>query len=156
MTKTLGVIALFALAVLPAYARLGETEDQCIARYGAVVKQDQITSYGLSLPALGFVKNGYIIMVAFLSNKAGMIEISKQDGSDISENEITNFLDANSGGQKWNKQNAFSVDSNWMREDGAKAQYDPFQKNLTLATKEFEAAMEAAKKADEDKKTQGF
>ena len=156
MRTILCIMAISMFVMIPAWARLGETEDQCVQRYGAVLTRTTVVEFGQKLPTLAFVKNGYMIVAEMLDGKVGLMMITKADSTDFSENEQQLLIDADSSGQKWAKQNDLSVDSLWIRDDGAQAQYKPLDKALIFVSKDFIAARGAAAKADEAKKTQGF
>ena len=149
------IAVLFIIATLPAFARLGETEDQCVARYGPVVLRDTDSS-PLKLPLLAFAKNGFTFGALMLNAKVGLLTIQKTDKSSFSDNELDLFLAANSAGQKWIRSDDISVNQDWVRDDGAKAEYNPFAHTFGFASKEYLAAMAEATKADETKKTSGF
>ncbi len=83
-----------------AQARIGETEAQCVARYGKPVK---VLPKGLL-----FAKNGMRIYVTFSGGVADCIFLQKADGAEakskalpISEGEIQKFLSENSHGCQW-------------------------------------------------------
>jgi hypothetical protein len=156
MRKLLAFITLTILLPAVAHARLGETEDQCVARYGAVFARTTADEFGMALPMLVFLKNGYKLGVVLLDGKAGLTLISKSDDTDFSDNEVELLLTADSAGQKWAKQSVISVKEVWLRDDGAKAQHDPLAKSLTLYSKDFEIAVDNSQKDAEAKKTAGF
>jgi hypothetical protein len=147
---------LIILGVLPAYARLGETEDQCVARYGSVLKRDISYTTGQALPVLIFSKNGYTFFAILLGDKVAFLIIDKVDKSVLSNSEIAAFLTANSDNRKWIKQDINSTKTVWYRDDGAQAQYDPVGNSLCLITKGYMDAATAAKKAAEEKNLNGF
>ena len=114
------IALLLSLLLLPAQARLGETEDQCVQRYGPVLKRATTGDPGLDLPMLVFAKNGYTFGAIMLNDKVGFLSIGKMDKSALSDNEIALFLTANNADQKWTKQDIVSSKVVWFRDDGAK------------------------------------
>lgn len=98
------ITLLLSLLLLPAHARLGETEDQCVQRYGPVVKRKTTGEPGLDLPVLLFMKNGYSFAAVMLNDKVCFLLIEKTDQTAFSDNEIDLFLTANDAEQKWIKQ----------------------------------------------------
>lgn len=85
------LILLFAL-VSPCVARIGETKEQCIKRYGPVK-----LSFGDSVV---FQKSGLKITVQFRDERAGWIQFKKMDEG-FDEEEIKTLLNANGPGVKW-------------------------------------------------------
>lgn len=152
----IAAIAAVFLAMLPAHARLGETEDQCIARYGPVLKRGTSYTTGKPLPALVFIKNDYLFYAILLDGKVGFLSLQKTDKSELSDNEINTFLDANSENQKWTSHGVISGIEAWFRDDGSQAQYDPADHSLCLILKAYGDAQTAAEKAAEDQKLKGF
>jgi hypothetical protein len=145
MQKIIYLFIFGALLTMPAWARLGETEDQCVSRYGAAIKTIQAGEKG-PYKSLIFLKNEYYLAVEFIDGKAGLIYFTKAGRPDLSDNEIQVLLDANSGGQKWTKSDQVSINPLWTRDDGAIAQYKTLEKTLALYSKEMLAAMEQAKR----------
>jgi len=151
------LIAVFlSLFLIPAQARLGETESQCIRRYGPVLSRISISNPGMTLPELGFVKNGYAFFITFFNGKVGLMTVQKTDQSELSDNEIDLLLTADSAGQKWLKQPIISPKIYWQRDDGSLAQYNPINHMLTLTSSEYINAKEAAKKSEEAKRMHDF
>ena len=150
------ITLLLSLLLLPAHARLGETEDQCVQRYGPVVNRTTSGISGLDLPMLVFAKNGYKVVTIMLNDKVCCLTILKADQTALSDNEIDLFLTANNANQKWTKQDGVSTNIVWFRDDGTQAQYDPSQHALIIVSKEYLDVKAAAQKAEDAKKTQGF
>jgi len=159
MHRILVLLALAALT-LPAHARLGETVDQCIARYGQPVAQEDEPAVPGEKSAI-FEKNGYAIWAFFLNGKCGMIIFLKIDrdktvghkymGLSMGDDELKTLLDASANSFPWieadNAEGKF-----WYRADGSAAAYDPNKPVLQITAKEFGEA----EKAQEAKKLQGF
>jgi hypothetical protein len=148
-------VMLVVVALVPAraYARLGETLEQCTKRYGKPFKKKGND--------FDFKKNGFIIHVIFLKNgKAGRIDFVKIDGGgpkmpgEITYNEKLLLLKANSQGKKWVEIECDSPDSAWKRSDGAKALYSG--RMLLIMTKESMKVTFEAKAKKEKKKLEGF
>lgn len=106
--KTFAVLAVAALAfVLPASARIGETKEQCVARYGKAetLKDD----------SLMFTRAELSIIVEFYEGKADLVMFSKLSENtidkEISNDEIQLILKANGGDAVWKpwKQSNFSI-----------------------------------------------
>ena len=153
------LIALFTF--MPgAQARIGETFDQCKARYGEpfgeVKEGERVT----------FRKSGFFVQVAFYQGKADMIGYIKfggdgeqpaLDGSaqPMSENEISIFLNVNSGGRVWRTESSLGIRYTWVTEDGRLGAYYE-GKTLVIADKGAIQRLNAVKRREEDRKLNGF
>ena len=136
-THTLTVFALlFTCSTSICRAKLGETEAQCIARYGSEfevqddlgfdVVGDKAASFNLKTPAGSFVIN-----VTFLNGIAAFERLTNADTSrDMSEEQKKAFLDSESAALEWSKKaTTFHTDRSdvtsgtqrWLRSDGATA-----------------------------------
>jgi hypothetical protein len=139
--KAFNLAALALLSVLGAgisRASLGETEAQCLAKYGSEfdvkdglgydVVGDRAVTYHLKT-ASGSLN----LRVVFLRGTVAHEEISSADPSHpLSEAQLKALLDSESAGLKWRKRNAiFRTDNsgstygteNWLRSDGAIAKF---------------------------------
>lgn len=154
----LTVLFIAFFTALPSHARLGETEDQCIARYGTPTQVANPGADGTidNYRTLYFSKGDYSISAAFLNGHCGVFAIQKSDKSDLSSNEIQILLDANSDGHTWKKSDEISVDQNWIRDDGCKAEYTTLSHYLVLMSKEILTDSTVKQKADEAQKLNGF
>jgi len=95
----------FALTPSVCQARLGETMEQCVARYGQrdLMQDTTPPSNVVGDSIADFKKDDYNIIVTFLHGVVGSEMILKKDNSDFSDTEIKMFLDSESGGSSWNK-----------------------------------------------------
>ena len=123
--KSLVVIMAAALvAVGSAQARLGETREQIIQRYGQPIRP---LSRLLNYDDKGhwgtfFQFNGYIITVMFDAGSVSVREAySRWDGLPLRDTETFKFLDSNAGGHTWKQvPNPDVLDVNtldWLRSD---------------------------------------
>src|SRR5271170_7550617 len=92
--KRITVIALsFVLTASVCQARLGETMDQCVARWGQPVPSPDFPLPGYEGDSFAtfatFKKGDYHIIVGFLNKVVGVEIIAKQEGSELSDNEKT-------------------------------------------------------------------
>jgi hypothetical protein len=87
----------------PSRAGLGETLDQSIQRYGAVLARTQMSHLPVNEATMryDFSKNGFNVQVAFVGGKAAWMIYSKEDKSAIFETEIKTILDNNAEGSTW-------------------------------------------------------
>lgn len=109
--NTITIIILLMLCI-SAKARLGETPQQCLARYGNATGMDEKKT------TFFFEKNGVDVHVTFDGGKCVKISLSKQarDGllrRDFDEQEVLILLMANSDGQTWEKSSGL-VDDVWV------------------------------------------
>jgi len=149
--------AFFALTVLPCQARLGETLDQCIARYGQPISaKDMPDALGVGEKEAIFQKSGYTIVVSFLKGSAGAEEFVKQGGSDLSDTERDIILQADSARGKWIKSEKSGIEEIWVREDGAVALHNATKHYLVLETKECVTALKAKIATDAKNKLKDF
>jgi len=162
-------VVFFASVILPAEARLGETEEQCVARYGSPEPSKPGVDNGNTLV---FKKNGIEIDARFENGKCVDLSFSKEDGTDFTDDEISTLLSLNSQGLVW-KVNPNPIQfsgsktvAEWTRADGANASHwlsdpgfpTPFC--FEICTKEYNDKMVAQNAADAKaraaQKLQGF
>ena len=151
VTLLLSAIAAVTLTTSSAlFARIGETDQQCVARYGEPTK---------TLPNNSFLyqKSDLNIFIIFFNGKADAIAYRKiAKGQQLSENEIEVLLKSNSGGVPWQERAAISMNRNWETENGELlANYDPVEHLLMIATKDYFARKEK-RDAKEDHNLEGF
>jgi hypothetical protein len=124
------------------FARIGETEQQCTARYGEPVKK-------LPNDSLLYQKSDLNIFITFFNGKADAIAYRKiAKGHQLSENEVEILLNSNSGGVPWKKHALISVDREWVTENGELlTTYDSGEHLLMVGTKDYLAREKAKKDA---------
>jgi hypothetical protein len=149
------VLALFVAR--EATARIGETPEQCRARYGEPTKVEKDKNMLL------FQKGGVLIIVNFYDGKADMISFRKAKqnilgmAEEFSDNEIQNLLKANGGTREWKQREIISMNKEWQTEDGEfLAHLRAMDNIMIIATKAHLAREVAKKKAKEDKNMDGF
>jgi hypothetical protein len=159
MTRQLGTayLILSLLAVTPALARIGETPEQCKARYGdpsKIIKEKK---------TMVFQKSGVLVIVEFFNGKADTIGFRKLEQNvlgmslEFSDNEIQNLLKANSGGKEWKMRQIISINKAWTTEDGELiAHLEAMDNHLMIATRDNLDRRASEKKAREDKSLGGF
>jgi hypothetical protein len=127
MKGVLGVFLALAIFSPLAEARLGETREQCIVRYGEPIFID--VEHG----AATFHKAGFLIKVFFHENRCEWLTLAKfADGSteafqEIGDFEIESMMAANSEDQDWEKLANQTVPGFVWRtsDDSLRASYDP-------------------------------
>ena len=90
-----------------AQARIGETEDQIQARYGApmnIPPQAALMARNLPGTAKFYRAADLLVAVGYLGGKSAVEVYSKSDSSKLSDDEMKVILDANSGGAQWTRQ----------------------------------------------------
>ena len=144
-TPLLAAIAAVTLTTSTLLARIGETEQECAARYGEPTKK-------LSNNRFLYQKSDLKIFIIFFNGKADAIAYSKiAKGQQLSENEIETLLETNSGGVPWQKGEGLS----WETETGALlANYTDDM--LIIATKDYFARQKAKDNAKESQNLEGF
>ena len=78
-------------------ARLGETLDECVKRYGPLIKQQGSADN----PQFIFEKDGIQIGINFLNGQAGQISYFRPATSPFLDSEVKQLLEVNSGGSSW-------------------------------------------------------
>jgi hypothetical protein len=114
--KPIFLLLVSAVLSIPAYARLGETEAECIRRYGDPIGRKDSSKLVI------FSKNGLLITVQFHKGRADYISYRKHreypDPYWFSETEISTLLKANGRGQKWEMTQSPRENGNhWVTED---------------------------------------
>jgi len=143
--------------VLPSYARINETRQECIARYGQPVAADNETHL------LVFMKGSFLIGINFFEDKADKILFRKvtqdilEKGEEISDDEIQILLKANGAGKEWRKIKTISIDRQWITNDGSiYAKYYTMSNNLILITTASSKREAEAEKSKDEKRLEGF
>lgn len=139
-----------AMLVVPVSARIGETPEQLVARYGKSKPSKDASE-------LSFEKNGLVIFatlwdgvchsIRFLSVKPG-----EEAGRQLTRDEIQLLLTANSGGVEWfeNKKNS------WISVDAKRSAFIFSDGALCIVTADFIAHEIASRKKESPERTDGF
>ena len=138
------------------FARIGETEQECAARYGQPVNN-------FPNDRLLYQKSGLGILITFFNGKADAITYRKiatnalGKGEPLSEHEVEILLNSNSGGAPWKSVAVISMNRNWKTENGElQAAYNTIENLLMVGTKDYLAREKAKKDANEGKNLEGF
>jgi hypothetical protein len=140
------------------FARIGETKETCIARYGPALKDaidEDKDAYTVHQKA------GFKIVINYWKGKAasiGFIKAEKDEldrSVEISEEEIQLILRNNNQGKDWKKVPLVWLDKKWEI-DSSNAIYHFESRMLYLITKEYELEREKRKAEAEKKNLQGF
>jgi hypothetical protein len=156
-TKLFASSALFLSLGLPSFARIGETMDEAITRYGNVVRHDTI--HGEKY--YSFEKNGFHILAHFHDGKLDRILYNSESRDKLTEEEIDTFLRANNGGRPMNEDLPYI----WVGKDVA-ATYSKWHRHawhLDIKARSFgrrkniaQKLAEKAQKEAEKAKLEGF
>ncbi|HSI84360.1 MAG: hypothetical protein ACAI35_11640 [Candidatus Methylacidiphilales bacterium] len=123
------------LCAEPAQARLGENLDQCAARYGSIVKEEE----GIipSTTVYSFQKKHVNILVTTSQNVCIKITYSKVDGSPFSRDEIETLLQSNVGTSAWGVQEKDGTYSCLRNDYKAIALYNKGDKEFSVSDYNF-------------------
>jgi hypothetical protein len=156
MQNILRIAFLTFLASTTAHARLGETEEQTVARYGPVAATYNPGEHDAAYRTLAFNKNGYLILTAFMGPTCEMVCFRKEDKSALGWDDLDFILKAESQDRKWLRSNLVTIDVIWDRDDGAIARYDTAKFVLAVFSVKFEQAEQGRLKSDEQRKLESF
>jgi hypothetical protein len=135
------VIILFSLLSLPLRANLGETVEQCVARYGKPIGYSE-ASAKFPFGTLDFTAVDYTLIVFLMNNKEVGARVSKLDKSAFTDPEMKNIMDADLGGSSWTP--TASNDPTclqWIRGDKATVLYDKEKRMLIFTSVEMARAL---------------
>ena len=141
------VAALFFVLIPPlCHARLGDTMEQCVARWGA--GNSSPPPHGVemvvSVTFQTFFKYGFTFHVGFMNGVVCYEEIKKDVEPNLTGDDVTAILNAESASQQWTKQSQQTDDVDaWQRSDGATAYYYHQSKEMILTSKAFQEAYTA-------------
>jgi len=155
MEKSIVLLILSLLLFLPADARLGENEQQTIARYGpllATYDPGEQNAYR----TLAFNKNGYLTLALFIDGTCQMVVFRKTDKGAFSRDDLDLILTANDNGQKWSPAPLASEDVFWDRPDGAMARYDTANHALALCSDTYLRAESFRRKVERQRVLDSF
>jgi hypothetical protein len=132
----------------PLRANLGETVEQCVARYGRPVGYSEANAK-LPFGTVAFTAADYTLVVFVMKNKEVGARVSKADHSAFTDVERQNIMNADSlAGSPWTT--AASDDPatlRWTRADKATALYDKDKHVLIFTSDEMAAAMHSVQPA---------
>ncbi len=141
----------------PALARLGETGDQIVTRYGQPLSEIDQKAEGakLALVFITFQKNGFEVDVT-LSDGASVAEsFRKLNGEALSIGEVRTLLNSNAQGYGWEAPVEAEDQKKWTRDDGAVATLTG-GRILNLASKQLLVQKSVAKKLEHQPSLEGF
>jgi hypothetical protein len=116
----IGVAGFFLASLSLCRGNLGDTLDQCIARYGKEMPPNGITDPARIIGQGHIFQKDGIVFEEYISNGIVQCEsMTKADGSLFSEKERNDVVQAESAGGKWNDPVTAKGQEIWLRADGA-------------------------------------
>ena len=111
MKKALFVIV--SVLCVSVYARIGESEDQCLSRYG----QESANNGGSKgNRSVAYLNDSFSVSCEFYQNKCFRVTFTvKNKDAEFSKDVIDKLLSANSGQSSWKE---VDPGKKWFREDG--------------------------------------
>jgi hypothetical protein len=149
---------LFILGVTAtAQARLGETPDQLVARYGQPISEVDQKAEGskVALASVVFQKGGFEIDVSVADGFSVQETFKKLNGQPMTLGEVRTLLNANAQGFGWEAPQSIESGKIWSRDDGATATVGQ-DGTLTIKTKELINRETTAKKEEKTPNLDGF
>lgn len=150
---TIIAAALAACLTSSAFARLGDTEAQIEQRYGK-----SFHTVAGELPMKMYRHADFIIGVVYINGRSeAELYRKSDDNTDLSGDEITVLMQANSDGKEWRKTDGAGISHDiWLR-DGASCTHSKFiNHGLMIASTVFSKANDEANKHEAEKKLSGF
>jgi hypothetical protein len=140
-----------------AQARLGETPDQLVARYGQPLKEDDQKAEGakISMANVVFQKGGFEIDVTITGGFSVQEIFKKLNGSPITVPEARILLAANSQDHEWNAPVKTKESLVWTRDDNAVATLSS-NGSMVIRSRELAAEEAGAKSLEEHPTLDGF
>lgn len=93
------ILNLAALAITPAYARIGETEDECTKRYGKPTSHEH--SDNPPSDCTVYETGRFQVKAYFLNGHAEALLVHTRDHSPFCQDELDVIMNANSAGATW-------------------------------------------------------
>lgn len=140
-----------------AHARLGETPDQLVARYGQPLSEvDQKAENGkVGMANVVFQKGGFEIDVSVNDGVSVQETFKKLNGQPLTLGEVRTLLDANGQGMTWEAPELIQQGKMWKRDDGAVAIVGA-DGALTIKTKDLISKESTARKEEQHPTLEGF
>ena len=135
------IFILLLILTLPARANLGETVEQCVARYG---KPDGFTEANPKNPfgTVAFTAAGYTLVIFILNDKEVGARFTKVDKSPFTDADMQNIMTADSASDAWTS--TVSSDPTclqWSRGDKATVLYDKTKHVLIFTSDDMAKAL---------------
>jgi hypothetical protein len=141
-----------------AQARLGETPDQLVARYGQPLSEADQKAEGIkvALAAVVFQKGGFEVDVTVVDGVSVQEVFKKINGGPLTNGEVKILLNANSQGLGWEAPDKTQDGGKlWKRDDNATAFVSP-DGTLTIKSRDLAVKEAVAKKQEKTPSLEGF
>jgi len=141
-----------------AWARLGETADQLVQRYGPPLSENDQKGEGdkIALADVIFQKGGFQIEVTVIGGISVAEAFKKVNGQPLSIGEVRTLLDDNAQGREWEAPQVVDGGKLWMRDDNATAMANQEGTHLLIKSRELVARETLAKKLETRPSLDGF
>jgi hypothetical protein len=152
----LSVVFVIAITAT-AQARLGETPDELVARYGQPLKEDDQKAEGAKIPLanVSFQKGGYEIDVTITDGVSVQEIFKKINGQPLTVPEAHILLAANSQGREWGPQQKTQDAFIWTRDDNAVAQLSS-DGSMIIRARQLNVEESIAKHLEQHPSLEGF
>jgi hypothetical protein len=153
------LIFLFIVGVTAtAQARLGETPDQLVARYGQPLSVDDQKAEGekVALNKAVFQKGGFQIEVTISNGVSSAESFKKLNAEPFTLDEIRYLLGANTQGHGWEAPQTIEGEKIWARDDAAAAKLSQDGTIFLVKSKELMTEQSLAKKLEHNPSLDGF
>jgi hypothetical protein len=140
-----------------ARARLGETADQLVARYGPPLSEIDQKGEGDKIPLaiVIFQKGGFEIKVTLSDGISVLETFRKLNGDALTVGEVRTLLAANSQGHGWEAPRMVGGERWWTRDDTATARVAQ-DGSLTIKSRELTHKEAVAKRLEHAPSLDGF
>ncbi len=150
-------LCLIVSVTATARARLGETADQLVARYGQPLKEDDQKGENGKIPLANvvFQKGGFEINVTLVDGISVSESFKKLNGDPLNLGEIRTLLTASSQGYGWEAPRVIEGEKWWTRDDNATARLAR-DGSFTIKSRELVHKEAAAKRLERAPSLDGF
>jgi len=140
-----------------AWARIGETPDQLVARYGQPLNETDQKAEGakISLARVTFQKGGYQIDVTISGGLSVQEAFKKINNQPITVEEARLLLSANAQGLEWSAPEKKADAMIWTRDDNAVAQLSN-DGSMIIRSRQLTAEEITAKRLEQHPSLEGF
>ena len=156
--RTLLLTLAFVVSIAgTARARLGETADQLVQRYGQPLSENDQKGEGdkIALAEVVFQKGGFQVNVTVVDGISVEEIFKKVSGRPLSVSEVRILLGANSQGREWDSPSVVNGDKVWTRDDSATARLNQ-DGSLSIKSRELVVKETTAKKLQSAPSLDGF
>ena len=139
------ILVVLVALVFRAEARIGETEEQCVGRYGKVIRREHREKPPAEVCL--FETGRFRIWTSFLKGHVAAMQITTLDDAPFSEDELQVIMKANSGRATWREiEGAPSRTREFRRSDDEATMFVVKGDALLIESTEWKAASEGTSK----------